>query len=150
MKGTGAKRNVCPGSCVSTGAKFPVAPVESAPMQLRVFRLWNGTRCGRKYQYALLCAITVWKTDLQTTVHRRMEMECVWPLRQLLICCIFRARLSFVAALRYQTVEIIVPHWRFSTLDLIRIPGTSLYSLQLDPLLPSTHISYQPPTTAVK
>jgi len=32
MKGTGAKRNVCPGSCVSTAAKFPVAPVESAPM----------------------------------------------------------------------------------------------------------------------
>jgi len=32
MKGTGAKRNVCPGSCVSTGAKFLVAPVESAPM----------------------------------------------------------------------------------------------------------------------
>ena len=32
MKGTGAERNVCPGSCVSTGAKFPVAPVESAPM----------------------------------------------------------------------------------------------------------------------
>jgi len=32
MKGTGAKRNVCPGSCVTTGAKFPVAPVESAPM----------------------------------------------------------------------------------------------------------------------
>ena len=31
MKGTGAKRNVCPGSCVSTGAKFPVAPVQSAP-----------------------------------------------------------------------------------------------------------------------
>ena len=33
MKGTGAKRNVCPGSCVNTGAKFPVAPVESAPMR---------------------------------------------------------------------------------------------------------------------
>ena len=32
MKGTGAKRNVCRGSGVSTGAKFPVAPVESAPM----------------------------------------------------------------------------------------------------------------------
>ena len=32
MKGTGAKRNVFPGSCVSTGAKFKVAPVESAPM----------------------------------------------------------------------------------------------------------------------
>ena len=32
MKGTGAKRNVFPGSCVSTGAKLPVAPVESAPM----------------------------------------------------------------------------------------------------------------------
>ena len=34
MKGTGAKRNVCPGSCVSIGAKFPVAPVESAPMHV--------------------------------------------------------------------------------------------------------------------
>ena len=34
-KGTWAKRNVCPGSCVSTGAKFPVAPVESAPMHER-------------------------------------------------------------------------------------------------------------------
>jgi len=34
MKGSGAKRNVCPGSCVSTGAKFPVAPVESAPMSV--------------------------------------------------------------------------------------------------------------------
>jgi len=32
MKGTGAKRNICPSCCVSTGAKFPVAPVESAPM----------------------------------------------------------------------------------------------------------------------
>jgi len=36
MKGTGAKRNVCPDSCVSTGAKFPVAPVESAPMQASI------------------------------------------------------------------------------------------------------------------
>ena len=39
MKGTGAKRNVCPGSCVSTGAKFPVAPVESAPMIRKLFLL---------------------------------------------------------------------------------------------------------------
>jgi len=39
MKGTGAKRNVCRGSCVSTGAKFPVAPVESAPMNVK-----NGKR----------------------------------------------------------------------------------------------------------
>ena len=31
MKGSGAKRNVCRGSWVSTGATFPVAPVESAP-----------------------------------------------------------------------------------------------------------------------
>ena len=45
MKGTGAKHNVCPGSCVSTGAKFPVAPVESAPMLVRDLSqpLW-GTR----------------------------------------------------------------------------------------------------------
>jgi len=35
MKGTAAKRNVSPGSCVSTGAKFPVDPVESAPMFAR-------------------------------------------------------------------------------------------------------------------
>jgi len=42
MKGTGAKRNVCPGSCVSTGAKFPVAPVESAPMPPRT--IWQGRR----------------------------------------------------------------------------------------------------------
>ena len=39
MKGTGAKRNVCPGSCVSTGAKFPVAPVESAPMNWKRRRI---------------------------------------------------------------------------------------------------------------
>ena len=37
MKGTGAKRNVCPGSCVSTGAKFPVAPVESVPMNMIIY-----------------------------------------------------------------------------------------------------------------
>ena len=32
MKGTAAKRDVWRGSCVSTGAKFPVAPVESEPI----------------------------------------------------------------------------------------------------------------------
>jgi len=31
-------RNVCRGSCVSTGAKFPVAPVESAPMHIYGYR----------------------------------------------------------------------------------------------------------------
>ena len=41
MKGTGAKRNVCPGSCVSTGAKFPVAPVESAPMPTISGKIWT-------------------------------------------------------------------------------------------------------------
>jgi len=40
MKGTGAKLNVCPGSCVSTGAKFPVAPVESAPMAQSIRENW--------------------------------------------------------------------------------------------------------------
>ena len=40
MKGTGAKRNVCPGSCVSTGAKFPVPPVESAPMAVVAIELF--------------------------------------------------------------------------------------------------------------
>ena len=42
MKGTGAKCNVCPGSCVSTGAKFPVALVESVPML-------SGARCRLAY-----------------------------------------------------------------------------------------------------
>jgi len=48
MKGTGANRNVCPGSCVSTGAKFPVAPVESAPMQSTlqhdVDKMWSNRK----------------------------------------------------------------------------------------------------------
>jgi len=47
MKGTGAKRNVCPGSCVSTGAKFPVAPVESAPMQTVDLRFLLAYRTGQ-------------------------------------------------------------------------------------------------------
>ena len=49
MKGTGANRNVCPGSCVSTGAKFPVAPVESAPMAVLVeLRLVTDTDIDRQ------------------------------------------------------------------------------------------------------
>ena len=50
MKGTGAKRNVCPGSWVSTGAKFPVAPVESAPMIMATH-----TVCVALYQVLLQC-----------------------------------------------------------------------------------------------
>ena len=47
MKGTGAKRNVCPGSCVSTGATFPVAPVESAPMiGSSPLKGWGGVTAG--------------------------------------------------------------------------------------------------------
>ena len=40
MKGTGVKRNVSPGSCETTGAKFPVAPVESAPMLVTSVSWW--------------------------------------------------------------------------------------------------------------
>ena len=47
MTGTGAKRNVCPGSCVTTGATFPVAPVESAPMIL----IFICTPCSSKWPY---------------------------------------------------------------------------------------------------
>ena len=46
MKGTGEKRNVCPGSCVSTGAKFPVAPVESAPMVRLYYTVWSKSAVG--------------------------------------------------------------------------------------------------------
>ena len=59
MKGTGAKRNVFPGSCVSTGAKFPVAPVESAPM---------GTTRVSQYQKG--------KIHLDFTKPRGNEWQC--------------------------------------------------------------------------
>jgi len=55
MKGTGAKRNVCPGSCVSTRAKFPVAPVESAPMVAKPHQhntKTNKTQTSRTRPYA--------------------------------------------------------------------------------------------------
>jgi len=56
MKGTGAKRNVCPGSCVSTGAKFPVAPVESATMCIAlVLRLGHATGSVYWYGHAEVC-----------------------------------------------------------------------------------------------
>jgi len=52
MKGTGAKRNVCRGSCASTGAKFPVAPVESAPMLSTAEYGLNSKTLGRpKHNY---------------------------------------------------------------------------------------------------
>ena len=55
MKGTGAKRNVCPGSCVSTGAKFPVAPVESAPM---IGMGAIGTRAPESYKFLKICGFS--------------------------------------------------------------------------------------------
>ena len=42
LKGTGAKRDVCPSTSVSAAAKFSVAPVESAAMIVKVY-WW----CGR-------------------------------------------------------------------------------------------------------
>ena len=62
MKGTGSKSNVCPGSCVSTGAKFPVAPVQSAPVFVttRVFppamRLPPSRKNLWPFTHSLLCA----------------------------------------------------------------------------------------------
>ena len=60
MKGTGAKRNVCRGSCVSTGAKFPVAPVESAPMFRPALCFIFVYNCGltvrnKRICYVMLC-----------------------------------------------------------------------------------------------
>ena len=65
MKGTGAKRNVCPGSCVSTGAKFPVAPVESAPMV-------GGWFSGEKQSLQLALRSTQSMIHEQTAV----QLEC--------------------------------------------------------------------------
>ena len=64
MKGTGAKRNVCPDSCMSTGAKFPVAPVESAPMPMHrsnFFKFgWDEKLDELKTKSTASCRI--WKT----------------------------------------------------------------------------------------
>ena len=63
MKGTGAKRNVCRGSCVSTGAKFPVAPVESAPMFRPALCFIFVYNCGltvrnKRICYVMLCYVS--------------------------------------------------------------------------------------------
>jgi len=55
MKGTGAKRNVCPGSCVTTGAKFPVAPVESAPMYVKTVGLSSIAQHSVTIWQSLIC-----------------------------------------------------------------------------------------------
>ena len=68
MKGTEAKRNVCRGSCVSTGAKFPLAPVESAPMM----RIYAKKICDMRtfLKYAKYAAIAYSrKTDMPTGYH---------------------------------------------------------------------------------
>ena len=61
MKGTGAKRNVCPGSCVSTGAKFPVAPVSR-----RLCRRLNLLKCA--YFDRLQAAVILIKGTLTTLI----------------------------------------------------------------------------------
>ena len=73
MKGTGAKR-FFPGSCVSTGAKFPVAPVESAPMLVKVW-------AARPPVTRLLARALAWKTNLRlscivTTSPARRQRHC--------------------------------------------------------------------------
>ena len=57
MKGTGAKRNVCRGSCVSTGATFPVAPVESAPMCTSSYIMRNITQNIYHYRIYISCRL---------------------------------------------------------------------------------------------
>ena len=73
MKGTGAKRNVCPGSCVSTGAKFPVAPVESAPMNFRTFcrtlKQWNNN--SQIFHFRLTAEMSDYYHDIQHLIPRR-------------------------------------------------------------------------------
>jgi len=106
MKGTGAKRNVCPGSCVSTGAKFPVAPVESAPMpvslpfvdiyvcKLSGVNSENGgrrqrnnrtrkKRLQRKKRDRRFCKVIISLCDSDsrqhvTVVHQPMKLTAIW------------------------------------------------------------------------
>ena len=68
MKGTWAKRNVCRGSCVSTGAKFPVAPVESAPM-LRPCVHSKSDACS------VVCSCDGRQTDVAWTQTRCLYMQ---------------------------------------------------------------------------
>jgi len=74
MKGTGAKRNVCPGSCVSspTGAKFPVAPVESAPMFMVPLFLAHHIVDSR---YASTTSFGNWLTALTTIVGKKSAIK---------------------------------------------------------------------------
>jgi len=70
MKCTGTKRNVCPGSCVSTGAKFPVAPVESAPMSLtgaeRGEEGSHGPSWIRAWHALMSVSVSMWITTAET------------------------------------------------------------------------------------
>ena len=78
MKGTGAKRNVCPGSCVSTGATFPVARVESAPMHENMLRLAPG-RQPRKHLIARVlraCCFSWRPTNSFKAVKAKIARKC--------------------------------------------------------------------------
>ena len=44
LKGTGTKRDVCPGSLVRTTAKSPVVPMQSAPMRGVTLRVQYAAR----------------------------------------------------------------------------------------------------------
>ena len=57
MKGSGAKRSVCPGSCMSTGAKLPVAPVESAPMYNKIAK--NSSLLSGDLSGIYLCTVRI-------------------------------------------------------------------------------------------
>jgi len=75
MKGTGAKRNVCPGSCVSTGAKFPVSPVESAPMH-QVDHVPNGPSNSTAITTVFplrLCEASYWSQSLESDATVRAD-----------------------------------------------------------------------------
>ena len=76
MKGTGAKRNVCPGSCVSTGAKFPVAPVSR-----RLCRRLNLLKCA--YFDRLHAAVILIKGIMSTLIilkNLALNQKCVVPI----------------------------------------------------------------------
>jgi len=69
MKGTGAKGNVCPSSCVSTGAKFPVAPVESAPMG-------PGEITNNRYQQLIFSDLKSKQTEQKTSHLTCTDVHC--------------------------------------------------------------------------
>ena len=82
LKGTGGKRDVCPGSSVSTRVKFPVAQAESAPRwSTAVYK-----SCERQWR-----EVRVWWNHLLVLCRRCCCAEACWQWRGRFRCTVGKA-----------------------------------------------------------